>query len=483
MVRYDLKKLAAEVMRDKGLSPELSKEAEEQLSRIVAPAPPEPDCKDLSSLLWCSIDNDDSLDLDQLTYAETLQQGGWTLWIAIADVDALVPKNSPIDAHARANTTSVYTPEEIFPMLPLKLSNNLTSLHEKQQRIALVVKLALSEAGEIGECEIFRAIVFNHAQLAYSTVGPWLEGTQGMPQKVAEIDNLASVLLVQHEAAQAIKNRRHQLGALTLDSSEIEAHVRGEQQIILELPEKNFAHQLIENFMIAANYCIAMHLKQEKIPSLRRVVRVPKRWEKIVELAAIFGEKLPDSPNALSLEKFLIQRKKTSPETFPDLSLTIIKLIGRGEYVVESAEEKPIGHFALAVVEYTHSTAPNRRFPDLIAERQCKAFLEGKKSTYSVGELKSLAEHCTQQEDAVNKVQRHMNKAAAALLLCDHIGQVYHGIITGASEKGTWVRIQTPPIEGRIIEGFENLDVGDHVTIKLESVDIQKAHINFSYLK
>lgn len=477
MENYDLKELADAVMRQKGLEVDLSRDAEEQLARIVAPASCK-DCEDFRSLLWCSIDNDDSFDLDQLTYAEK-NQGGYILWIAIADVDALVPKGSPIDQHARMNTTSVYTPDKIFPMLPEKLSTNLTSLNEEQDRVAIVVKLEMDNDGKIAKSTICRAVVYNHAKLTYNAVGGWLAGEKEIPEKIIDFPELQQVLLIQHQAAQILKQRRHRQGSLTLDSPELEAHIEENRHIILELPGKNFAHQLIENFMIAANYCMAKHLRDANIASLRRVVRVPERWEKIVELAFEGGERLPNEPNALALERFLIKQKEKDPETFPDLSLMIIKLIGRGEYVVEEPETTPIGHFALAVIEYTHSTAPNRRYPDLVTQRQYKAFLEGKYGAYTLEELRGLANHCTEREDVANKVERHMNKAVAALFLKDKIGEAFKGIITGKSDKGIWVRILTPPIEGRVVRGFENLDVGDRIEVILESVDVIKAHINF----
>ncbi len=478
MKKVDLEKLAMQVMYDRGLQPKFSDEAYIQLSAIKKPAEPPAEYQDLRNLLWCSIDNNDSLDLDQLTFAQDEKEGKTTLWIAIADVDALVTKDCAIDQHAQINTTSVYTPAITFPMLPEKLSTNLTSLNENEDRLALVVKVTIDREGEILESSIFEALVRNHAKLAYPSLGAWLDGSGLIPDKIKSVPGLEEALQCQHRAAQILKKRRHFLGALTLESPEVEAKVL-EGSVILEPPSHNFADQLIEHFMIAANFVMASRLREAKIPSLRRVVRIPKRWDRIKQIASSFGENLPEEPNSKALEDFLVKRKKRDPVAFPDLSLTIIKLLGRGEYIVETGEEPPTGHFGLALREYIHSTAPNRRFPDLISQRQYKALLQKRKNPYSLEELQILAAHCTQQEDAAAKVERHLNKSAAALLLLSQIGAIFEGIITGVGEQGTWARIFNPPVEGKIIHGFEKRDVGDRVTVKLVSVDISKGYINF----
>ncbi len=476
--QFDLVQLAVRAMKKRGLRPDFSKETSRQLEHIQAPASIPPHCEDLRSLLWCSIDNDDSMDLDQLTFAAKIK-GKMTLWIAVADVDALVSKGSPIDRDAGFNTTSVYTPAVIFPMLPRKLSENLTSLNENEDRLALVVKVIIGSDGDIEEGSIFPALVHNRAKLTFHAIGDWLEGKTQVPDKVRQVKGLEQALRYQHEAAQILKARRHQLGTLTLEAPEGEAKVFPPEKIILQPPSHNFADQLIEHFMISANTVMAHRLREAQIPSLRRVVRVPKRWDRIREIAASFYHPLPKKPDSLALEQFLVERHKADPEAFPDLSLTVIKLLGRGEYIVETAREKPVGHFGLAISEYTHSTAPNRRYPDLITQRQYKALMQGKKSPYSLKELKQLAIHCTAQEDAAVKVERQMNKSAAALLLLPHIGTTYDGIITGASSKGTWVRLFDMPIEGRVVRGFQGLDVGDRVKVKLVRVDIPKGYIDF----
>jgi len=481
-ITIDLAKLAYQIMQEKGLQPEFPREELAQLSQITSPAPLSRKYTDLRSLLWCSIDNDDSRDLDQLTYAETGTDNKTILWIAVADVDALVEKGSPIDNHARMNTTSVYTPAKIFAMLPEKLSTNLTSLNENEDRVSMVVKIQINEVGDIENSSIFQASVHNHAQLTYSAIGGWLEGKNDVPDKVKLISGLENALIIQHKAAQILKHKRHECGALTLDSSKAEAKIINNNQIDIQISPHNFAHQLIEEFMIIANRAMAQHFQEAKIASLRRVVRIPKYWDRIVEIAKNYGVDLPEQPDSKALDAFLVNRKKIDPVSFPDLSLTIIKLLGRGEYVVENDNDNPIGHFALALTDYTHSTAPNRRYPDLISQRQYKAFLRGEKAPYRPEELSNLAIHCTKQEDAAQKVERQINKSAAAILLSSQIGATFKGIVTGVGEKGTWVRIFQPAVEGKIIQGFERLHIGDQVLVQLKSVNILKGYIDFVIL-
>jgi exoribonuclease-2 len=477
---FDLELLAKHILQEKGFQPEFSQAALRQLDAILAPAPPPPHAEDLTSLLWCSIDNDDSRDLDQLTYAQKRTDGRIAIWVAIADVDALVSKDSAIDQHAQINTTSIYTPARIFTMLPEKLSTDLTSLNENENRLAIVVKAIINSEGECEESAIFQALVCNRAQLTYNAIGAYLAGNSDVPEKVKQVEGLEQTLRCQHEAAQILKNKRHELGALTLETLEAEAKVTKEAEIVMRLSAHNYAHQLIEDFMIAANTTMARQFRSAKIPGLRRVVRIPKRWDRIIQIAALLGTTLPEQPNPQALDKFLTKQKQLNPETFPDLSLTIIKLLGRGEYVVEVPGDKPIGHFGLALSEYMHSTAPNRRFPDLISQRICKAYLRGGNPPYPLPDLISLAEHCTQQEDAAMKIERRLNKSAAAMLLSHKIGAVFSGIVTGTGPKGTWVRILDPPVEGKVIHGDHGLDVGDKVSVKLIGVDIPNGYIDFS---
>lgn len=476
--KYDLDLIAKHVMEERGLIPEFSNEIFEEL-KFLENSETTSNLKDLRHLLWCSIDNDNSLDLDQLTYAERNPDDSVTIWVAIADVSSLVKRESAIDNHAQINTTSVYTPSIIFPMLPQLLSNDLTSLNENEDRSAMVVEINLDNHGEIQDSKIFKALVYNYAKLTYSAVGAWLEETRPLPEKINKNPDLEKSLKCQHVTAQLLKKNRLILGALTFETLEPQVKLKENSEVVLQLSGHNLAHELIENLMILANTVTAQKLKSLKIPSLRRVVKEPKKWDRIVELAQILRYTLPDEPDPKALEAFLEERKKVDPESFPDLSLAIIKLLGRGEYIVETAESESFGHFGLALKNYTHSTAPNRRFPDLITQRQYKAFLDNKNSPYSLEELFMLAEHCTNQEDAAMKVERHMLKSAAALALSSSIGKTFKGIITGASEKGTWVRIFTPPVEGKILRGNKNLDVGDRVSVNLVSVDVLKGHINF----
>jgi exoribonuclease-2 len=477
-----LAQLAKQVMELRGLQPDFSKEELQQVSQMHTPAPLPKKFKDLRDLLWCSIDNDDSLDLDQLTYGEK-NHGMIDLWIAIADVDSLVKKNSPVDNHAQINTTSVYTPAKIFAMLPEKLSTDLTSLNENEDRNAVVVQIQIDQAGEIQTSSIFQAVVQNHAKLAYNSVGAWLEGKTPLPDNIKKVQGLDNALQIQHEAAQILRKRRQRMGSLSLAPAKTEVKVSSNNQIVFLPPTHNFAHQLIEELMVAANRTMADLFKEQKIASLRRVVRKPKYWDHIVELARDFGEELPRNPDAKALDAFLLKRQKQDPDSFPDLSLTVVKLMGRGEYIVENIGDTPVGHFALAITEYTHSTAPNRRFPDLISQRQCKAFLQGLPTPYSAEELSLLAAHCTQQEDAATKVERHLNKSAAALFFSSHIGTFFPGIISGVNENGVWARVFHPSVEGKVVQGSQNLSVGQKVSLKLVYVDIQKGFIDFEAIK
>lgn len=481
---YDLVQLAKQDILERGLSPDFIPEALKQLDTIQKPASSPPNAKDLRNFLWASIDNDDSLDLDQLTYAEKTTSTLTTLYIAIADVDALVQKNTPLDLQAQINTTSIYTPAKSFPMLPEKLSTNLTSLNEKEDRLAMVVKIEVSsQEGEISGHSIFPAIVHNQAKLTYNAVGAWLEGKEKIPDKISQVAGLERVIRLQNEIAQTLKKRRHSQGTLSLETAEAIPLIKDDKVIGMKLAVHNLAHELIEHFMIASNIVIARFLAASKVPSLRRVVRVPKRWDRIVDLADAAGEWLPDQPDSTALDIFLTKMRNKDSVAFQDLSLSVIKLLGNGEYVVEVPGEKPLGHFGLALKEYTHSTAPNRRYPDIITQRQLKAILNNAKASYEIDELKILAEHCTKQEDAAAKVERQMNKSAAAMLLSSRIGESFKGIVTGATEIGTWVRIFAPPTEGKIIKEGEKFDVGDRVMATLLGVDIPKGYIDFSAVR
>ncbi|HVQ29511.1 MAG TPA: RNB domain-containing ribonuclease [Vicinamibacteria bacterium] len=465
-------------MVKRGLQPDFSPAALAEAGNASAPVASDPSVRDLRSLLWASIDNDDSRDLDQLSVAEALPGGSVKILVAIADVAATVQKGSAIDDHARTNTTSVYTAAQIFPMLPERLSTDLTSLGEGQERLAIVMEMAVGADGVVTDSDVYRARVLNHAKLAYDGVAAWLEGAPP-PPRLAAVSGLDAQLRVQDMAAQAMREVRHRRGALTLQSLEARPVFDGDVLTDLLPEEKNRAKELIEDFMIAANGATTQFLKEKGFPSLRRVLRSPERWERIRTLAAEKGEKLPPEPSAVALEDFLCKRRRADPVTFPDLSLDVVKLLGSGEYAVELPGGSAPEHFGLAVKDYTHSTAPNRRFPDLATQRLLKAALAGQPVPYDNTELAALARHCTEQEDNAAKVERQVRKSAAAMLLASSIGKKFDAIVTGASDKGTWVRIFRPPVEGKLMRDVEGLDVGDRLRVELVHTDVEHGYIDF----
>jgi exoribonuclease-2 len=479
--RADLRSIARHAMIERGLLPDFSAAAIAELARIRASANDQAaQLRDLRTLLWASIDNDDSRDLDQLTVAMPHPDRSATIHVAIADVDALVAKDSALDAHARHNTTSVYTSGEIFPMLPEKLSTDLTSLGEGQDRLAVVVEFVVAEDGAIRRSALYRALVRNHAKLAYNSVAAWLSGAAPAPEGVTDVPGLDVQLRLQDQVAQRLKARRHQQGALSLETIEPRAVFDGDVLTALKVEQKNRAKELIEDFMIAANQATAAYLKIKGVPSFRRVLRSPERWQRIIEVAARYGESLPGEPDAQALEAFLVKRREADPLRFPDLSLSIVKLIGRGEYVLDQSKDGAPEHFGLAVKGYTHSTAPNRRFPDLITQRLTKAALTGAPTPYRPDELEYLAGHCTEKEDDAERVERQLRKSAAALLLEPRIGEQFDALVTGASDKGTWVRLLEPPVEGKLTIGASGLDVGDSLRVELVSINVERGYIDFS---
>ena len=479
--RSDLHEIARRAMRERGLTPDFPKSALEQLGTISAPAPAKADgLRDLRSLLWASIDNDDSRDLDQLSVAEALPGGETRVLVAIADVDALVKKGTPLDERAAQNTTSVYTAGGVFPMLPEKLSTDLTSLNPDEDRAAVVIEFVVDGGGAPRDEKVTRGVVRNKAKLAYDAVDAWRDGKGPMPEAMAKAPGVDAQIRLQEAAAQRLRARRYDEGALDLQTIEARAVFDGETITGLAVDVQNEPRQLIEDFMIAANGVTARFLEAKGYPSLRRVVRSPERWLRIVTVASERGFTLPPEPDAKALETFLKEQRRRDPVRFPDLSLIIVKLMGAGEYVLEVPGQAPIGHFGLAVRDYTHSTAPNRRYPDVITQRVLKAALDGRPNPYANGELASLARHCTDQEDAANKVERLVRKAAAALLLQSRIGERFDGVVTGASEKGTWVRVFAPPVEGKVVRGEEGLKVGDKVRVELLSTDVEHGFIDFA---
>ena len=475
----DLRDIARRAMRERGLLPDFSPEARRQAAAVVPPrVEATGGIADQRDLLWASIDNDDSRDLDQLSVGVPLAGDATRILIAIADVDATVKIGSPIDQHAQANTTSVYTAAEIFPMLPERLSTDLTSLGEGEDRMAVVIDMTIDAGGTITASGIYRARVRNHAKLAYNSVAAWLDGA-ATPPAIAVDPGIAEQIRLQDRVAQALRRVRRERGALVLNTPEARAVYDEGVLVDLRPQEQNRAMQLIEDFMVAANGVSARFLASRGIASLRRVLRSPERWDRIVALAAQSGDQLPAAPDGVALTRFLASRRAADPVRFPDLSLSVVKLLGRGEYAVELPGERAAGHFGLAVSDYTHSTAPNRRFPDLITQRLLKAALDATAAPYTGQQLGELAQHCTLQEDNAAKVERQVAKSAAALLLSSRIGDAFDAIVTGASDKGTWARIESPAVEGRIVRGLEHLDVGDRVRVKLAGVDVQRGFIDF----
>lgn len=484
--RAILQDIARRAMLERGLLPDFSAQALAELDQIRTPAamngePGEETSKfrDLRELPWASIDNDDSRDLDQLTVAESLPGDKVTIRVAVADVDSLVKKGSALDEHARHNTTSVYTAACVFTMLPEKLSTDFTSLNFGEDRLSVVIEMGIGAGGSIQDSNIYRAWVRNHAKLAYPSVAAWLEGRGPVPDAIAAAKGLDENLRLQDRTAQSLRNLRHVHGALSLETIEAKPLFDGDEIRGLEVERENRATDLIEDFMIAANGVTARYLAARKAPSIRRVVRTPKRWARLVQLAAQHDFRLPGIPDSKALDEFLVKEKAADPLRFPDLSLAIITLLGSGEYVAELPGEAAPGHFGLAVRDYMHSTAPNRRFPDLITQRLLKAAIEGSAVPYSQAELEALAQHCTEEEDAANKVERQVGKSAAALLLESRVGEQFDAIVTGASDKGTWVRLLKVPVEGKLVQGFEGLDVGDQVGVRLIATNVERGFIDF----
>ncbi|HEU4654017.1 MAG TPA: RNB domain-containing ribonuclease [Steroidobacteraceae bacterium] len=475
-----LQSLARHAMIERGFEPEFSAAALDELSRIRAAPRADGNTRDLTDLPWLSIDNDDSRDLDQLSVADAISNDITKVLVAIADVDGLVHKGSAIDDHARLNTTSVYTPAQIFPMLPEKLSTDLTSLADHQNRAAVVVEMHIDSQGNIRESDVYRAFVFNRAKLAYNSVSAWLEGNAPAPAAIADSPELQRQIKIQDAAARNLRALRHTRGALTLETIQAEAVFQDGELRDLRAAQKNRAKELIEDLMVAANGVTARFLSAKGLPSLRRVLKTPRRWDRIVKLAAEQGAHLDERPSAKALSEFMEKQRAANPAGFAELSLAVIKMLGSGEYGVEVPGEEIDGHFGLAVSDYTHSTAPNRRFPDLVTQRMVKAVLAGAAPAYSAVELKAIASHCTEQEDDASKVERQVRKSAAAMLLESRVGQRFDAIVTGAGEKGVWVRINHPVAEGKLVRGEGGLDVGDRVRVHLISVDVERGFVDFA---
>ncbi len=479
---FNLVAAAHASMIEHGFQPDFPVGADKELATIQAhpELPAAPGAQDLRNLLWSSIDNDTSKDLDQIEWAEQLPDGRIRVLVGVADVDARVPLGSVIDGHAKSETTSVYTGVKVFPMLPAELSEGITSLNEDDDRVAGVIEFAVDQAGTATDGRCYRALVRNRAQLAYNSVGAWLEGKGPAPAKVAANADLATQLKLQDTAAQRMVGNRFQHGALDLETIETHPVMLAEEAVEIACLEKNRATSLIEEFMVAANGVVAKTFDAAGVASIRRIVRTPKRWDRIVEVAAGLGTKLPVEPDSKALNDFLLAQKRKDPDHFPDLSLTIVKLMGPGEYVLVKPNEVAPGHFGLAVQDYTHSTAPNRRFPDMVTQRLMKAWLAKAPQPYSADDLNAIATRCTLMEDNARKVEREMEKRIAAVVLQKRIGQSFPAIVTGVNNYGTFVRTIDPHAEGMVVEGGKGLDVGDKVTAKLVSTDPQRGFIDFA---
>jgi len=480
-IGFDLFAAARQEMIDEGFDPDFPLGVDEQLATLKAQAPPavSADVSDLRALLWSSIDNDSSRDLDQIEAAERVS-GGIRVLVGIADVDSDVDIDSPIDRHAAAQTTSVYTGIRTFSMLPEQLSTDLTSLNEGVDRLAVVVDMVVAGDGSVSSTSIYRALVRNQAQLTYDAVGSWLEGKSGAPAKMGASADLQAQLKLQDEAAQILLDERHRLGALNFDRVEAEAVISDGRVQGINTRKKNRATELIENFMVAANGVMARTLRNAGVPSIRRVVRTPERWPRIVELAARYGETLPPEADSGALNTFLQKRKAADAVHYADLSLAVVKLMGPGEYVFAKPDDENQGHFALAAQDYTHSTAPNRRFADTVTQRLIKSALAKRPSPYSDEQLGAIARNCTLKENAARKVERVMNKRMAAVALQHRIGETFAAVVTGVTPKGVFVRVLGPPAEGILIHGQHGVDVGDQLQVKLVSTDPRRGYIDFA---
>jgi exoribonuclease-2 len=478
--RVILQDLARRAMLARGLEPDFPPAALAEVGTLRGPAESVGmPTRDLRDLPWCSIDNDDSRDLDQLSVAEQLPGGATKILVAIADVSALVRRDSALDQHARKNTTSVYTAAQIFPMLPERLSTDLTSLNLNGDRVVIVVEMVFAADGSLQRSDIFSAMVRNQAKLAYRSVAAWLDGETATPAAIAAVPGLDENIRLQDRVTQQVRALRHVHGALSFETIEARPAFVGEALKEIEEVKPDRAKNLIADLMIAANGVTARYLARENLSSLRRVVRSPERWDRIAEIALAHGTTLPAEPDVKALERFLLAAKSADPAGFPELSLSVIKLLGAGEYVLERPSEPGAGHFGLAVRDYAHSTAPNRRFPDLITQRLIRASLAGEPSPYSDAELAELATHCTKQEDAARKVERQVGKSAATLVLQSRIGEVFDAIVTGSSDKGTWVRLVHPPVEGKLDGWGVRPKVGDRLRVELVHTDFERGFIDF----
>jgi exoribonuclease-2 len=485
MQSFDLTAIAHQAMIDAGFVPDVPHSVLAELQALESKpltAVHGSSTRDLRSLLWSSIDDQKSRDLDQVEYAERLPNGDIRVQVGIADVDALVQKGSAIDAHAAENGTSVYTGIRTYAMLPEQLSTDLTSLAGGADRSSVVTEMIVTPDGTVKSTDVYSALLHNYAKLSYEAVGDWLDNKGSIPQEIVNVPKMEAQIRLQFEVAQHLRELRRKHGALELETIQASPVINDNGQVTeLSVIERNSARDLIENFMIAANVAMAQFLNAKGALSIRRVVRTPEHWPRIVEIAHELGEQLPAQPDSHALADFLARRKTADPQHFPDLSLSIIKLLGPGEYTVQKSGisgEQSI-HFGLAVHDYTHSTAPNRRYADLVSQRLVKAVLRKSTEPYTESELTAIAAHCTEREDAARKVERKMRKVGAAVLMQKRTGEVFDAIVTGVSPKGTFARLIKPPVDGRVMRGEQDLRVGEKISVKLLDADPQRGFIDF----
>ncbi len=481
--QFDLRDAARRAMAAEGFEPTFGPELRDELGMLRAVDSADPAIVDLRALEWSSIDNRESRDLDQVEVVEDLGEGRVRVLIGIADVDAYVQRGDGIDRYAAHNTTSVYTGALVFPMLPDVLSNDLTSLLEGGERLAIVSEFVVARDGSVSGESVFRARVVNRGKLAYEDVAAWLDGQGPPPERVAASKDLADQLRLQDDVARRLREVRIANGALQFETTEARPVTRDGEVVDIRVVEKSRSRDLIEALMVAANGVTARWLDQHGRAAIRRVVRTPKRWDRIVTLAAKFGATLPEVADAKALSVFLDQRRAADPSRIADLSLSIIKLLGPGEYALDRPGESQ-GHFGLAVPDYAHSTAPNRRFGDLVTQRIVKAVLAKRPAPYDDDAITAIAARCTEREHAAQKVERTTRKMAAALFMSSRIGESFDAIVTGATPKGTFARLIAPPAEGRIVElprdGQASLDVGDRVRVRLVATEPSRGFIDFA---
>ncbi|MFL6213119.1 MAG: RNB domain-containing ribonuclease [Blastocatellia bacterium] len=479
----DLRAVAHRLVIEAGFAPDLPPAVEREVEALDGNQPnitAAPSPRDLRSLLWSSVDNQESRDLDQVEYVERRADGDIQVMVGIADVDAFVPVGSATDQHAAENATSVYTGVETFPMLPERLSTDITSLLGGVERLAVIIDMTVTPTGEVRSSDTYRARIHNYAKLDYESVGNWLEGRGPLPSAAAGVPGMEAQLRLQDEAADRLHAMRRRLGALDLETIEASPVTDNGRIVDLTVKQKNRARSVIEEFMVAANQAMAVFLMAKGAPTIQRVVRTPERWPRIVEIAEALGDSLPAEPDSLALSIFLARRKQADPDHFPDLSMSVVKLLGAGEYAVIQPGAAHEGHFGLAAHDYTHSTAPNRRFADLVTQRLIKAVTTGRAVPYTTDELARIADHCTERDRAAKKVERKMRKVAAAVLLTGRIGDEFDAIVTGVTPKGTFARLIAPPAEGRVVRGERGLDVGDNVRVRLVGTDAERGFIDFA---